>query len=68
MKEQFGYRVWKTLLQKLSSPRKATQLDKLSEIDWDILVVLDACRADVLEQVVGQQRQRFRLRAVPPSG
>jgi hypothetical protein len=52
MKEQFGYRVWKTLLQKLSSPRKATQLNKLSEIDWDILVVLDACRADVLEQVV----------------
>jgi len=35
----------------LTSARGATQLDKLDEIDWDVLVVLDACRADVLGEL-----------------
>lgn len=51
MQEQFRYRAWKWLLQRLTSRRNANQLDKLAQVDWDILVVLDACRADLLRQV-----------------
>lgn len=48
MKEEPQYRAYKRFLQVLTSARGANQLDKLKDIDWDVLVVLDACRADVL--------------------
>lgn len=48
MKEKLWYRVWKSALQGVTSSRGATQLDRLEAVDWDVLVILDACRADVL--------------------
>lgn len=48
MKEQIGYRTRKWATQQLSSRRNADQFARLHAVDWDILVVLDACRADVL--------------------
>ncbi len=51
MKEQRRYRAWKWVVQQLTFRRGANQLDRLTETDWDILVVLDACRADVLDEL-----------------
>lgn len=48
-KEKSGYRAWKSALQKLTSVKSSNQLNKLSTTDWDILIVLDACRLDFLE-------------------
>ncbi|XGI84220.1 hypothetical protein ACEU6E_02940 [Halorutilales archaeon Cl-col2-1] len=48
-KERIGYQAWKSALQKLTSSRSSNQLEELSATDWDILIVLDACRVDVLE-------------------
>ena len=48
MKEQFSYRAYKWFLQQVSSNRRATQRERLADTDWDILIILDACRAGVL--------------------
>jgi hypothetical protein len=51
MKEQFSYRARKWLLRQVSSNRHATQHRKIINNDWDILIILDACRAGVLKSV-----------------
>jgi hypothetical protein len=51
VKEPFTYRAWKWSLQQLTGHRDGDQLDRLQAIDWDVLVVLDACRADTLQDV-----------------
>lgn len=48
MKEKFSYRVRKQLCQWLPQITRATQMDRLQNTDWDILVILDACRVDAL--------------------
>lgn len=48
MKERLRYRAWKSIIQGVTSSRGATQLDRIESVDWDVLVILDACRADVL--------------------
>lgn len=50
MKERVGYRARKWLVQQVTSASGADQFARLRETDWDILVILDACRADVLRQ------------------
>lgn len=50
--EPFPYRAWKWLLQ--HKPRiggRADLFDRLESIDWDVLVLLDACRYDTLDAV-----------------
>lgn len=50
--EPFRYRARKWLLQRASDTwKRPDQHDRLADVDWDVLVVLDAGRFDVLEQV-----------------
>ncbi|MFB6298532.1 MAG: hypothetical protein ABEH56_08445 [Salinirussus sp.] len=50
--EPLSYRARKWALQHLSSPlRRPDQHDRLAALDWDVLVVMDACRYDVLCRV-----------------
>jgi hypothetical protein len=50
--EPFRYRAWKWAVQRVSGLRsRADQHDRLKDLDWDIVVVLDACRWDTLEAV-----------------
>lgn len=51
MKEPATYRARKWVLQRLSGGRRSTQLDRLAETDWDVLVVLDACGVEALRSV-----------------
>jgi len=51
MKERIDYRMRKWILQQLSFKSESTQLSRLKSIDWDVLVVLDACRADALQRI-----------------
>lgn len=51
MVESISYRSRKWLLQQLSAGRRADQLEKLSTSEWDIVVILDACRYDILQEV-----------------
>lgn len=51
MKERFRYRLQKWLFQQVTGNRGGTQLQRLEATDWDVLVVLDACRPDVLREV-----------------
>lgn len=51
MDEPLPYRAKKWLLQRLSTGKASTQLQRLDETDWDILLVLDACSVDVLRAV-----------------
>lgn len=48
MDEPLPYRAKKWMLQQLSTGRASTQLQRLDETDWDILLVLDACGVDAL--------------------
>lgn len=48
-KESLRYRAWKKLIQTLTYP-SYHQVSKLVSTDWDILIVLDACRYDTLNQ------------------
>lgn len=50
--EPFAYRGWKWLWQRLPSKSPRVDLfDRLESTDWDVLLILDACRADVLADV-----------------
>lgn len=49
--EQLSYRLRKWGLQRLTSSRDADQHRRLLDRDWDVLVVLDACRLDTLRKV-----------------
>jgi hypothetical protein len=49
--EPFRYRAWKWVVQRITAHRTPTQHTQLNEIDWDVLIVLDACRHDVLSEV-----------------
>lgn len=51
MKESLHYRARKWLCQRISSPRRADQLEHIKESEWDVLVILDACRFDVLRRI-----------------
>jgi hypothetical protein len=51
VKEPFVYRAWKWAIQQLTGRRSGDQLERLDTVDWDLLVILDACRADVLRSV-----------------
>lgn len=51
--EPFSYRARKWATQRLTSVRQSyEQHDRLAATDWDALVVLDACRYDVLRDLV----------------
>jgi hypothetical protein len=50
--EPLSYRARKWLLQRLTAPVKhPNQHQLLEETDWDVLVVMDACRYDALDSV-----------------
>jgi len=50
--EPLAYRARKWALQRVTQPLKQPdQHDRLAETDWDVLVVLDACRYDALSRV-----------------
>ncbi len=50
--EPLRYRAWKALVRRLTRPLAAgNQHERLARLDWDVLVVLDACRLDALRRV-----------------
>lgn len=50
--EPLTYRAWKAVLRGLTSVRAGgDQHERLNRIDWDVLLVLDACRWDALQRV-----------------
>ncbi|WP_135534894.1 hypothetical protein [Halostella pelagica] len=50
--EPFTYRARKWAVQQISPVwHRPDQLERLEETEWDVLVVLDACRYDVLREV-----------------
>lgn len=51
LQEPFPYRAWKWLWQKTPVVRKPDLFDRLDCIDWDICLLLDACRYDVLQDI-----------------
>lgn len=59
--ESLVYRARKWTLQHISAvTKRSNQHDRLAEIDWDVLVVLDACRYDILQQVTHWPVERCR--------
>lgn len=46
--EPFSYRAWKTLWQQLPGLKRSDLLKRIRDTDWDLLIVLDACRYDTL--------------------
>lgn len=52
MTEPLGYRARKWFLQKVTPLiHKPTQHERISAVNWDVLLVLDACRLDTLRDV-----------------
>jgi hypothetical protein len=51
MSEPLHYRARKWLVQKLTTARGADQLSRLSTVEPDVTLVLDACRADILNSI-----------------
>lgn len=50
--EPLPYRAWKTLLRGLTRAQAGgDQHERLNRIDWDVLLVFDACRRDTLQRV-----------------
>ncbi|WP_152040979.1 hypothetical protein [Salinigranum salinum] len=50
--EPLTYRLWKWVVQRVSRHRRSyEQHELMNSTDWDVLVVLDACRWDVLQSV-----------------
>ena len=49
--EQFPYRARKWAFQRLTSASGADQHQRISEEEWDILIILDACRLDICRDV-----------------
>ncbi|MFC7196169.1 hypothetical protein ACFQL4_18545 [Halosimplex aquaticum] len=59
--EPLAYRARKWALQQISSvTKRPDQHDRLAETDWDVLVVLDACRYDALQRVTHWPVERCR--------
>jgi len=59
--EPLFYRTRKWALQRLTSAiARSDQHDRLDALDWDVCVVLDACRYDVLAEVVEWPVERCR--------
>lgn len=51
-KEPVAYRAWKWTLQQRSRLGWESDLfERVAETDWDLLILLDACRYDVLDEV-----------------
>lgn len=49
--EPLTYRAWKTVLRGLTRIRAGgDQHERLNRLDWDVLLVLDACRQDALQR------------------
>lgn len=51
MKERFDYRVRKWILQHSPFGGNSNQFQRLDESEWDVLVILDACRYDTLSEI-----------------
>jgi len=52
MKEPLSYRAWKRFIQQISDVRTVgNQHERLTTFDPDIIVVMDACRADTLDSI-----------------
>ena len=51
MKEQFSYRAYKWLIQRVTNNRNANQINRIQNTNWDILVVLDACGINALRPI-----------------
>lgn len=50
--EPCAYRAWRALVRRLTRPRAGgDQHERLAGLDWDVLLVLDACRLDALRRV-----------------
>jgi len=49
--EPISYRAWKYLWQQLPSPKSGNLFNRIERTDWDLLVILDACRFDTLRAV-----------------
>jgi len=51
LQEPFPYRAWKWLWQHQPVSRTPDLFDRLEAVDWDVCILLDACRYDVLSAV-----------------
>lgn len=49
IKEPLPYRARKWTFQHIPTWRRETQLQRLSDTDWDVLIILDACGVDALK-------------------
>lgn len=59
--EPLFYRARKWVLQRISTlTKRPDQHDRLAETDWDVLIILDACRYDALQQVTHWPVERCR--------
>lgn len=50
-KEKLSYRAWKWLWQQSPDLQQPTLLNRIEETDWDLLIILDAARYDILRQI-----------------
>ena len=61
MNEPFRYRLRKFAVQQLSRFIPCgDQHERLRELDWDVMIILDACRFDVFNEVVEWPVERVR--------
>ncbi|MDS0281742.1 hypothetical protein [Haloarcula onubensis] len=51
LQEPFPYRAWKWLWQQAPGVREPDLFDRLDAVDWDVLILLDACRYDTLADI-----------------
>lgn len=51
LEEPFPYRAWKWLWQQAPAGRSPDLFDRLDSVEWDVLLLLDACRYDTLADV-----------------
>lgn len=56
------YRARKWVLQQVTRPSRE-QLNRISEVDWDVLLVLDACRYDAFTDIVDVGAEPLRTHA-----
>lgn len=51
LQEPFLYRAWKWLWQRVPTRQSPDLFDRLQAVEWDVLILLDACRYDVLSDI-----------------